>query len=92
MELKMKEIVSTISSKGQVTIPVEVRRRLGLSTNDKIAFVLEDDGEVKLAVPHYPTVASLRGAAGSLPVPVPWPEMRDAAREERLAAKLSRES
>jgi len=24
----MKEIVSTISSKGQVTVPVEVRRRL----------------------------------------------------------------
>jgi antitoxin PrlF len=88
----MKEIVSTISSKGQVTIPVEVRRHLGVSTNDKVAFVLDDDGGVRLAVPHYATVASLRGAAGSLARPVPWPEMRDAAREERLAAKFSRES
>jgi antitoxin PrlF len=92
MEPKMKAIVSTISHKGQVTIPVEVRRHLGLGTNDKIAFILGDDGEVRLAVPHYPTVASLRGAAGSLAKPVPWPEMRDTAREERLAAKLSRES
>ena len=88
MDAKMKEIVSTISSKGQVTIPVEVRRRLGVGTHDKIAFVLADDGEVRLAVPLYPTIASLRGAAGSLARPVPWSELRDAAREERLQAKF----
>ena len=88
----MKEIVSTLRSKGQVTIPAEVRRHLGVSTHDKIAFVLEEDGGVKLIAGRYPSVASLRGAAGSLSAPVPWPEMRDAAREERLAAKLSRRS
>jgi antitoxin PrlF len=86
----MKEIVSTIRSKGRVTIPAEVRRHLGVSTHDRIAFVLEDDGAMRLVVHRYPTVASLRGAAGSLATPVPWPEMRGAAREERLAAKLSR--
>ena len=88
----MKEIVSTIHSKGQVTIPAEVRRHLGVSTHDKIAFVLEDDGVVKLVAHPYPSVASLRGAAGSLATLVPWAKMRDAAREERLAAKLSRGS
>ena len=36
----MKEIVSTITSKGQVTIPVEVRRHLGLRRNDKLSFVI----------------------------------------------------
>lgn len=31
-----------ITSKGQVTIPVEVREKLGLKTGDKIQFVLMD--------------------------------------------------
>ena len=33
---------STISSKGQVTIPQEVRRRLGLEAGDRVEFVLEE--------------------------------------------------
>jgi AbrB family looped-hinge helix DNA binding protein len=66
-DLAMKEIVSTITSKGQVTIPAEVRRHLGLRTRDKIAFVVEPKGEVKLKVPQYPTLDTLAGAAGILP-------------------------
>ena len=33
---------STISSKGQVTVPIEVRRRLGLKEGDRVEFALED--------------------------------------------------
>jgi antitoxin PrlF len=33
---------STISSKGQVTVPLEVRNRLGLKTGDRVEFVVED--------------------------------------------------
>ena len=33
---------STISSKGQVTVPVEVRHRLGLKEGDRVEFVFED--------------------------------------------------
>ena len=85
----MKEILSTITSKGQVTIPVEVRRHLGVAKRDKIAFVLEPDGTVRVAAPHYPDIASLRGAAGSLKQPLTWQEMRDIAREDRLKGKYS---
>ena len=35
---------STISSKGQVTVPVEVRRKLGLVPGTRIEFELRDDG------------------------------------------------
>jgi AbrB family looped-hinge helix DNA binding protein len=34
--------MSTISSKGQITVPVEVRRRLGLKQGDRVEFVYED--------------------------------------------------
>ena len=33
---------STISSKGQVTVPVEVRKRLGIKTGDRVEFVFEE--------------------------------------------------
>jgi hypothetical protein len=32
----MREIVSTITSKGQVTIPAEIRKQLGVTTGDKL--------------------------------------------------------
>jgi antitoxin PrlF len=83
----MKEIISTITSKGQVTIPSEVRKYLGIKTNDKIAFVIDSEGTVRLRVPHYPSIASLRGAAGSLKQPLSWQQMREIAQEDRLRAK-----
>jgi antitoxin PrlF len=90
-EAAMKEIVSTITSKGQVTIPAEVRRQLGVGTNDKITFVIGDDGDVQLKAPRYSTIESLRGAAGSLPQALSWKEMREIAREDALPAKLDAE-
>ena len=39
----MKQVLSKVTSKGQVTIPVEVRHVLGISPNDKIAFVIENN-------------------------------------------------
>lgn len=38
---------STLTSKGQVTIPAEVRRRLGLQPGDHVAFIVEG-GAVRL--------------------------------------------
>ena len=35
---------STLTIKGQVTIPVEVRRRLGLQPGDHIGFVVDGNG------------------------------------------------
>jgi len=33
---------SRISSKGQVTVPVEVRKRLGLKAGDRVEFVVDN--------------------------------------------------
>jgi AbrB family looped-hinge helix DNA binding protein len=40
---------STISSKGQVTIPKAIRLRMHLKTGDRLRFVVEADGSVRLA-------------------------------------------
>lgn len=39
----MKELHSTITSKGQVTVPVEIRRLLRIGPHDKLAFVVDAD-------------------------------------------------
>lgn len=45
-ELRMA--TSTLTSKGQVTIPKEIRDRLGLKEGDRLAFDLDDQGRVVL--------------------------------------------
>lgn len=81
----MREVVSTVTSKGQITIPVEIRKRLHLDKGDKLSFVITATGSIELRAPTYSTVASLIGAAGSLKQPMEWEDMRDLAREDRLA-------
>lgn len=43
----MIEAHGTLTRKGQVTVPVAIRRALGLKQGDKVAFTLED-GSVRL--------------------------------------------
>jgi AbrB family looped-hinge helix DNA binding protein len=33
---------STLSSKGQITVPLEIRRRLGLKEGDRVEFLVDD--------------------------------------------------
>lgn len=80
----MRAIISTVSSKGQVTIPAEVRKHLGINEGDKVSFVIEDEGSVKVEAPRYHNVASLRGAAGRLEKPLSWEEMLEVAREDHV--------
>jgi AbrB family looped-hinge helix DNA binding protein len=40
---------STISSKGQVTIPKAIRDRMRLKAGDRLRFVVDADGSVRLA-------------------------------------------
>ncbi len=62
----MAEIVSSVTSKGQVTLPADVRRRLGIDAPGKIAFVLEPNGTVMLR-PVRSTWESVKGSVPALP-------------------------
>ncbi len=56
---------STISSKGQTTIPVEIQRRPNVKPGDKLQYFLEADGRVSLV----PKSLSLQDLSGFLPPP-----------------------
>lgn len=37
-----------MTSKGQITLPKEIRTKLGLRQGDRVRFVIEEDGRVRL--------------------------------------------
>jgi antitoxin PrlF len=56
---------STLSSKGQVTVPLEIRRRLGLKKGVRVEFVVE--GEWTVIRPAQPPKNPFKKYAGALP-------------------------
>lgn len=62
----MTEIVSTVTRKGQITIPRRVRLHLGIDASDQVAFVLEPEHSVRL-VPARKTLESVYGSIPPLP-------------------------
>jgi AbrB family looped-hinge helix DNA binding protein len=42
--LKKELATSKISSKGQITLPIEVRKRLGVKEGESVKFVADEDG------------------------------------------------
>ncbi len=59
----MRTIEATVTSNGRVTIPVEIRRHLGMVPADKVAFVPTDDGRVEVRPARY----TLESVIGSVP-------------------------
>ncbi|MGB9429122.1 MAG: AbrB/MazE/SpoVT family DNA-binding domain-containing protein [Gammaproteobacteria bacterium] len=58
-------MIATLTSKGQLTLPKEVRDRLKLHPGDRLDFRLEDDGTVRMV----PVSTSVRDLKGILPKP-----------------------
>lgn len=77
----MKEIVTTITQRGQVTIPAEVRRLLGVKPRDKVAFVIED-GHVGLAPATF-TFETAYQSVPPLSAPLSDEEMAQVAKDDK---------
>ena len=58
-------MITTLTSKGQLTLPADIRRQLNLKPGDKLDFTLLDDGRVEVT----PVRGSMRDLKGSLPRP-----------------------
>ena len=85
----MLQRISRVTSKGQVTILVEIRRLLGVSAHDEVAFLVEDN-QVRLAPATTGVVARtagmLKGDQPALTV-----QEEKAAFEEGLAEEAVKE-
>jgi len=61
-----------MTTKGQVTIPKEVREHLGVETGDRLSFVVQEDGTVivKPITRHVRELGGLLQRPGQRPVSV----------------------
>ena len=51
---------STITSKGQITLPKEIREHLHVATGDRLDFIVAEDGKV-MVQPAHSRLEALRG-------------------------------
>lgn len=58
-------MVSVLSSKGQITLPKDLRDRLNLRIGDKVEFLIQENGRVEL----LPVTSSVKHLKGSVPKP-----------------------
>ena len=68
---------ATVTSKGQVTIPKPIRDRLHLVPGDKIDFILDEAGDLRVTPVAVP-VARLKGMVPRPASPVSLKEMDEA--------------
>ncbi len=59
-------ISAPVTQKGQVTIPVDLRRRLGINTPDHVDVFLGDDGDIHIRAKRS-IVRELAGSVKPLP-------------------------
>ena len=78
--------ITTVTEKGQVTIPNEIRKALGIRPRDKVRFTL-DGGEVRLT-PVSVTLESAFGAVPPLSRPEDFNQRAAEAKEERAQKRV----
>ena len=78
---------ATLTSKGQITIPVAVREKLGLAAGDRVEFVEVGPGEFALKAATE-DVRSLKGMVRRPSTPVSVGAMNAAIRTSRIAAMI----
>lgn len=82
----MKQFTATITDRGQMTVPAEVRRALGLDARSKVTITL-DDGKASIEPAKF-TLETLRGSVKPINRPEDFEELERIVREERVATVI----
>lgn len=72
---------STLTSKGQVTVPAQVRAALGIHAGDHLLWSTRDDGVIEVRRARARSLDDLVGMLGEAPRHVTTDELDDALRE-----------
>jgi len=73
----MKELLSVVTRKGQITLPVAIRRSLGIREGDKVALSLDDSDQSQVILRPVRSVAELTfGAVTPRKRPEDFQELR----------------
>ena len=88
-----RTFLARIGKAGRLTVPVDIRRHLGLEVSDRVGFEIGDGDLVWMRkVPSATEIAALVGIAGTLPRPMSWEEIEEIVEEERVEAFMRKRS
>jgi AbrB family looped-hinge helix DNA binding protein len=88
----VKELLTVMTRKGQVTVPAEVRKALDLKQGDKVAFELPEGAVGTVAIRRVGSVAEQTFGALASAVPALSPQEERAAFEEGTAEEVEAET
>jgi AbrB family looped-hinge helix DNA binding protein len=86
--MKEQQFFSSVSPKGQITLPGAIRKALGIKPKDQMAIVM-DDGMI-IVQPLRSRLVRHYQKAGALKEPLSWKEIEAIAHEEH-AQRVARE-
>jgi AbrB family looped-hinge helix DNA binding protein len=85
----VQERLTVITRKGQITIPAEIRRALGLKEGDKIAVSLPDPETQEVHLHPVRTIAEMTfGAVSPRKRPEDFRELREIFKDEIVAKEI----
>jgi len=76
---------SILTSKGQTTLPKEVRKALGLKPKDRIVYIIENDRVI--LIPVRGTLLDLKGSVKSAEKPMDFEKIRKETKQ-KIAKKI----
>ena len=85
MQLLPREQTSTVTQKGQVTIPVYMREALGIKTGTRVYFEADKNGFLKIRPSKF-SLESVYGSIKPLKENLSLKEVRKIALEDKLNA------
>lgn len=72
----MPVVRAKITSKGQITLPVELRRHLDLESGDEVSFSFGDDERAELVPVRRRSIMTVSGAFAGSRGPSDWEDIR----------------
>lgn len=90
-QLDFNSVTSTLSKKGQVTIPSKVRNYIDARPGDQILFTIDGKGKIVVNVAREASLLSLYGSMpprGETEDTDDWQTIRERAREEMVNKKI----
>ena len=81
---------ATVTSKGQVTVPADIRRRLGLKAGDRLDFHLTDSGKLTVVATKRRSILESRDDLPRLTLgrPLTQRDIDDAIGDEMVAQEM----
>lgn len=80
----MIQATSKVSSKGQIVVPMEIRKILDVKEGDSIKFMVDNNEEIKIEVIKRNSILDLFGSIKAKEDTADFEKIRLEAREERI--------